>query len=113
MRRLLVKRFESSFGAFSQSIDRFLSVHLLVKDFIEKSDGKYILDRGLIDKIKSYDEDEIDRVLSEYSKDLLNKKIPKNLTAFGVFVPRTSYFLSPASTTLPSTYDRPTILPKQ
>ena len=28
MRRLLVKRFESSFGAFSQSIDRFLQVHI-------------------------------------------------------------------------------------
>lgn len=84
MRRLLVKRFESSFGAFSQSIDRFLQVHLLVKEFIDKSGGKYILDRGLIDKIKMYDEDDIDRVLSEYSKDLLNKKVPKNNTVYDV-----------------------------
>ncbi|MFY7665016.1 helicase-related protein [Flavobacterium sp.] len=84
MRRLLVKRFESSFGAFSQSIDRFLQVHILVRDFIEKSNGKYILDRGLIDKIKSYDEDDIDRILSEYSKDLLNKKVPKNNTVYDI-----------------------------
>jgi superfamily II DNA or RNA helicase/HKD family nuclease len=84
MRRLLVKRFESSFGAFSQSIDRFLQVHIVVRDFIEKSNGKYILDRGLIDKIKMYDEDDIDRVLSEYSKDLLNKKVPKNNTVYNV-----------------------------
>ncbi len=84
MRRLLVKRFESSFGAFSQSIDRFLQVHIVVRDFIEKSNGKYILDRGLIDKIKMYDEDDIDRVLSEYSKDLLNKKVLKNNTVYDV-----------------------------
>ena len=84
MRRLLVKRFESSFGAFSQSIDRFLQVHVLVRDFIEKSNGKYILDRNLIDKIKSYDEDDIDRVLGEYSKDLLNKKVPKNNTVYDI-----------------------------
>jgi superfamily II DNA or RNA helicase len=84
MRRLLVKRFESSFGAFSQSIDRFLNLHILVRDFISNSNGKYILDRKLIEKIQSYDEDDIDRVLSEYSKDLLNKKVPKNNTVYDV-----------------------------
>lgn len=84
MRRLLVKRFESSFGAFSQSIDRFLNVHLLVKDFIEKSGGKYILDRKLIEKIQYYEEDDIDRVLDEYSKALLSKKVPKNNTVYDV-----------------------------
>lgn len=84
MRRLLVKRFESSFGAFSQSIDRFLQVHIIVRDFIEKSNGKYILDRGLIDKIKDYDEDDIDRVLLEYSQDLLNKKVPKNNSVYNI-----------------------------
>jgi len=84
MRRLLVKRFESSFGAFSQSIDRFLNLHILVRDFISNSNGKYILDRKLIEKIQSYDEDDIDRVLSEYAKDLLNKKVPKNNTVYDV-----------------------------
>ena len=42
MRRILVKRFESSFGSFEKSIDRFLQVHRLVKDFIDKT-GKFIL----------------------------------------------------------------------
>lgn len=57
MRRLLVKRFGSSFGTFSQSIDRFLQVHLLVKEFIDKSGRKYILDRGFIDRIFSFEEE--------------------------------------------------------
>jgi superfamily II DNA or RNA helicase len=84
MRRLLVKRFESSFGAFSQSIDRFLDLHKLVRDFIISSNGKYILDRKLIEKIQSYDEEDIDRILSEYSNDLLTKKVPKNNTVYDV-----------------------------
>jgi superfamily II DNA or RNA helicase len=93
MRRLLVKRFESSFGAFSQSIDRFLEVHLLVKNFIEKSEGKYILDRKLIEKMMQNAKDEnldidfkiaIETVLEKYSTDELNKKIPKNNTVYNV-----------------------------
>ena len=93
MRRLLVKRFESSFGAFSDSIDRFLSVHLLVKNFIEKSNGKYILDRNLIEKMMAIKEDEtldldfkaaIEETLKKYSTDTLNKKTPKNNTVYDV-----------------------------
>jgi hypothetical protein len=56
----------------------------LVRDFISNSNGKYILDRKLIEKIQSYDEDDIDRVLSEYAKDLLNKKVPKNNSVYDV-----------------------------
>jgi superfamily II DNA or RNA helicase len=84
MRRLLVKRFESSFGAFAKSIDRFLSVHELVKKFIENSGGKYIMDRGLMEKISEYDEDEILEVLFKFENDLLNKKIPKNNTVYTI-----------------------------
>jgi superfamily II DNA or RNA helicase len=84
MRRLLVKRFESSFGAFSKSIDRFLNVHIIVRDFIEKSNGKYILDRGLIEKILYYDEEDIDKTLDDYSKELLTKKVPKNNTVYNI-----------------------------
>ncbi|MGN6178832.1 MAG: SNF2-related protein, partial [Mucilaginibacter sp.] len=54
MRRLLVKRFESSFGCFSKSIDRFLSVHEMVKSFIDKT-GKFILDRNFIDRIRGFE----------------------------------------------------------
>jgi superfamily II DNA/RNA helicase len=84
MRRLLVKRFESSFGAFSQSIDRFLQVHLLVKEFIDKSGGKYILDRGFIDRIFSFEEEEIEANLEKYAKSELTKKVPKNNTVYDV-----------------------------
>lgn len=84
MRRLLVKRFESSFGAFSKSIDRFLHVHQLVRDFIDKTNGKYILDRDLIEKLIEADEEEIEDKLDKYENDLLKKKVPKNNTVYNV-----------------------------
>jgi len=84
MRRLLVKRFESSFGAFSKSIDRFLKVHKLVKEFIINSGGKYILDRKLIESIYTYDEDVIEEVLHNFSKELTKKKVPKNDKVYDV-----------------------------
>jgi len=77
MRRLLVKRFESSFGSFEKSIERFLEVHLMVQDFIQKT-GKFILDRSLIDKIKDFDPEYIDAHLEEYATGTLNRKTPKN-----------------------------------
>jgi superfamily II DNA or RNA helicase len=84
MRRLLVKRFESSFGAFAKTIDRFIHVHEVVLKFIENTGGKYILDRDLIEKIYLWDEDEIDLKLYEFENDLLNKKIPKNNTVYKI-----------------------------
>ena len=80
MRRLLVKRFESSFGAFASSIDRFLKVHQLVRDFIDSSGGKHILDRKLIEKMQAeeLEEEEISQVLDKFENDLLKKKILKN-----------------------------------
>lgn len=57
MRRLLIKRFESSFGAFYKSIVRFIKVHEMVLAFIEIS-GKYILDRKVIESIYQVDESE-------------------------------------------------------
>ncbi len=84
MKRLLVKRFESSFGAFAQSIERFRNIHVLVKKFIENSNGNYILDRSLIEKIYTYSEDEILEILNRFENDLLNRKIPKNHTVYKV-----------------------------
>lgn len=80
MRRLLVKRFESSFGAFNQSVERFLEVHKVVKDFIEKSGGKFIMDRSLIEKMMNEDisEEAINELLERYGKAVLDKRIPKN-----------------------------------
>ncbi|MCF8054121.1 MAG: DEAD/DEAH box helicase family protein [Deltaproteobacteria bacterium] len=77
MRRMLVKRFESSFGAFAQSIDNFLRVLHAVQDFVQKT-GKYILDRDLLEKLLERDEEEIETSLLEYEKELLNKRYPKN-----------------------------------
>ncbi len=83
MRRLLVKRFESSFGAFSESIRRFLNIHERVKAFIEKTDGKYILDRQLMDKLMEEEDDEaVLKVLEEYENSILTKRVPKNNTVY-------------------------------
>ncbi len=84
MRRLLVKRFESSFGAFQKTIDRFIHVHQIVLQFIENTDGKYIMDRNLMEKIYEYDEDEILEVLYKFENELLNKKTPKNTTVYKI-----------------------------
>ncbi len=75
MRRLLVKRFESSFGAFAQSIENFIRVHKIVLEFIEKT-GKYILDRKLIEKIWEEDEETIEEILQEFIERLAQKAKP-------------------------------------
>ncbi len=77
MRRLLVKRFESSFGSFEQSIHRFKEITEHVLEFIEKT-NRYILDRPLLEKIYSLDEDEIEQHLQEYATKLLEGDYPKN-----------------------------------
>jgi len=84
MRRLLVKRFESSFGAFSKSIDRFAKVHKIVREFIDNSGGKYILDRKLIEAIYTYDEAEIETALKQFEEELSKKEVPKNNRVYDV-----------------------------
>jgi superfamily II DNA or RNA helicase/HKD family nuclease len=84
MRRLLVKRFESSFGAFQKTIERFIHVHDVVLQFIENTDGKYILDRGLMELIYESDEEHIAEVLHRFENDLLKKKTPKNTTVYKI-----------------------------
>lgn len=79
MRRLLVKRFESSFGAFAQSIQNFERVHERVLEFIKNSGGKYILDRKLVEKIYGGDAEEIEAALEDFSAQLAQRKIiPKH-----------------------------------
>ena len=84
MRRLLVKRFESSFGAFEKSIERFINVHEVVLQFIENSNGKYILDRDLMEKIYEFDSEEIDEILQRFENELLKRKTPKNTTVYSI-----------------------------
>ncbi|WP_069470302.1 helicase-related protein [Candidatus Marithrix sp. Canyon 246] len=86
MRRLLVKRFESSFGAFNKSIERFLRTHKMVKSFIEIS-GKYVLDRKVIDSI--YNEDDftleaIEEALEEFKKNAEAKTSSKHTTIYEI-----------------------------
>ncbi|GAP62018.1 hypothetical protein ARMA_0441 [Ardenticatena maritima] len=74
MRRLLVKRFESSFGAFAQSIQNFIRVHEQVLAFIKNSNGRYILDRQLLEKIYEADPEEIDAALVVFIERLAKKE---------------------------------------
>lgn len=79
MRRLLVKRFESSFGAFAKSISNFIRIHERVLEFIENSVGRYILDRALIEKVYNSDPDDIEAALEEFVIRLAQMpKVPKH-----------------------------------
>ncbi|MEJ5286196.1 MAG: helicase domain protein [Candidatus Kapaibacterium sp.] len=77
MRRLLVKRFESSFGSFEQSLKNFKHITESVLEFIKKT-NRYILDRDLLEKIYEKDLDEIEEHLKEYSKKITENRYPKN-----------------------------------
>ncbi len=89
MRRLLVKRFESSFGAFEDSIDRFLKTHRMVLSFINKS-GKYVLDRKVIESIYNDDDDDdftldaIEVALEEFERNAVNKTLPKHTKIYEI-----------------------------
>lgn len=83
MRRLLVKRFESSFGSFAKSIDRFLRSHRNALEFIKKT-GKFILDKSLLDKIKDLDIEEIDSQLEFYQEGNLSQRKPKNIEVYDI-----------------------------
>ena len=83
MRRLLVKRFESSFGSFKQSIENFKKLTENILAFIEKTD-KYILDRGLLEKIYDLDSDKIEKHLEDYSEKIRNGDYPKNHKIYNV-----------------------------
>jgi superfamily II DNA or RNA helicase len=74
MRRLLVKRFESSFGAFYESLKRFKQIHEKALKFIDRT-GKFILDRKLLEKIAEADDETIEAELAEYEKSLEEEKI--------------------------------------
>ena len=77
MRRLMVKRFESSFGSFEQSIKNFKKITKIVLEFIEKT-NKYILDRSLLEKIYSEDIEKIEKYLKDYSEKIRSGDYPKN-----------------------------------
>ena len=84
MRRLLVKRFESSFAAFQKSIENFRTVTEKVSQFIESSGGKYILDRKLLDKIYEWNTEDIEKELLAFSDMLAKGNYPKNNKVYDV-----------------------------
>jgi len=83
MRRLIVKRFESSFGSFERSIKNFKNVTAHVLEFIEKTD-KYILDRSLLEKIYELDAEEIEEKMEEFAQKLREGDYPKNNRIYNV-----------------------------
>ncbi len=83
MRRLIVKRFESSFGAFQKTIETFIKINNDVLKFIAKTGngnvfkGEYILDRDLLENILELDNDEIEKHLVEYEELIKKGEYPK------------------------------------
>ncbi|MEO5357392.1 MAG: SNF2-related protein [Nitrospirae bacterium YQR-1] len=77
MRRLIVKRFESSFGSFEQSIKNFKRITENSLEFIKRT-GEYIMDRTLLEKIYEFDADEIEKSLIEYEEKIKKGQYPKN-----------------------------------
>ncbi len=83
MRRLLIKRFESSFGAFQQSINNFIRITENVLSFIAKTgngnlyEGEYILDRDLLEDILELDEEKMEERLSDYEQQIAAGVYPK------------------------------------
>ena len=90
MRRLLVKRFESSFGSFEQSIRNFKRITEKILEFIQKTgkgdyyNGQYILDRALLEKIYDFELDEIEECLVEYAEKINNGEYPKNHKRYAI-----------------------------
>ena len=83
MRTLLVKRFESSFGSFEQSIKNFKNVSEICREFIINT-NKFILDRGLIKKIHLLDPEEIELELIKYKENIKEGNLPKNHDVYEV-----------------------------
>lgn len=83
MRRLVVKRFESSFGSFEKTISNFKRINRTVLEFITKTgrnnplEGEYILDRDLIEEIAELDIEEIEERLTDYEQKIRDGVYPK------------------------------------
>ena len=71
MRRLLVKRFESSFGSFKKSIENFRDVNESALKFIKRTD-KFVFDRKILEKVDEYNSEEIEKYLKDISNKLSN-----------------------------------------
>ncbi len=90
MRRLVVKRFESSFGSFEKTIRNFKQITATVLNFITKTgkgdplQGEFILDRDLLDKIVELELEEIGEHLLEYEKKIREGVRPKRYKVYKI-----------------------------
>jgi hypothetical protein len=79
IRRLLVRRFESSFGAFAKTLDNLIAVHKHVNRLATPEPlgrGVVVLDRSLMDKLINLEDasdDEVGELLRQYEADLNNE----------------------------------------
>jgi len=73
MRRLLVRRLESSFGAFKDSIESFIEIHKTVLEFIKQT-NLYFLDRNLIERVMEGDL-ELEEALELYKERVKSKRL--------------------------------------
>lgn len=78
LRRQMVKRFESSFGAFRQSIINIRDSYEKIKEFIKNANGRYVLNRKLINKVDSDDPDLIDELLRQFAEENTDNDSKKN-----------------------------------
>ncbi len=83
MCRLLVRRFESSFGAFARSIGKFLESHERAREFIRKH-NRYIMDRILLERLYTRDDDEVEAALEDFASDDSLDIIPRNKRVYEV-----------------------------
>ena len=83
MRRLLVRRFESSFGAFARSIEKFMASHERALAFIRKHD-RYIMDRVLLERLYAKDEGEVEDALEAFASETDVEIIPRNKRVYVV-----------------------------
>jgi len=94
MRRLAVKRFESSFAAFRQTVQNFIKINELVLAFIKKTDGRYILDRHNMEQISQLDGDEMEEALLGFAEEMAEKgkKLKGRIYQTNTFVRREEFF---------------------
>lgn len=79
MRRQIVKRFESSFAAFRQSMVNFKNTYERIRSFIQSSNGRYVMNRDLINKADLDDPEQIDELLEAFAEENKDEDSKKSL----------------------------------
>jgi superfamily II DNA or RNA helicase/HKD family nuclease len=75
IRGLFVRRFESSFGAFARSLEHAITMHEKVEEFAKET-GTLFVNRTLMDKILTAEDDERETLLEKTIHDLKRGESP-------------------------------------